>query len=355
MLKSSHQNNNFNIIRLLAALEVMLYHGFNHFHFDSAYIEPIKEVLIFIPGVPVFFFISGFLIFKSFESNRGNLKKYFKNRFLRIYPALWVCFLFTVFLLAISNVITPSLVLKGKFWVWVLAQLSIFQSFKLPEFGSWGLGHPNGSLWSICVELQFYFFIPIFFLFFNRFLKTRNSKTILIILLMGVSVAYNSYITNYCEPDSELTKGLALFLPFYFYFFGMGILFHLHFDRLKKWVINKFYIWGILYLIYYLIFSYKLALMESVYDSTIYGIIGLIILAFATFSLAYSFQGLSYKIIGNSDISYGVYIYHMPIFNYFYEQQNHISIVKLMFFCLLTIAISYISWIGIERVALSKK
>lgn len=39
------------------------------------------------PGVPIFFFISGFLISKSFEEN-SVLKEYALNRILRIYPGL---------------------------------------------------------------------------------------------------------------------------------------------------------------------------------------------------------------------------------------------------------------------------
>lgn len=355
MSKSSNHINNFNVIRLLAALEVMLYHGFTHYNLDFKYTEPLKKILLIIPGVPVFFFISGFLIFKSYESNSSNLKKYFKNRFLRIYPALWICFLFTLTLLAISNVIDFRNFSRGTFWTWILAQLTFFQSYKIPDVSDWGVGHPNGSLWSICVELQFYFFLPLIYLPFSKISSSKNAKTILTLILIVISLLYNIFIKTYFEPEEKLTQGLSLLLPYYFYFFGMGILFHLHFDFLKNWVSDNFHIWGSIYILYYLTFQMKFQLMDSVYDSNFIGVIGLIILAFATFSLAYSYKGLSARLIGENDISYGVYIYHMPIFNYFYQQQNNINVAKLMFFCLLTVMISYLSWIMIEKKALSRK
>ena len=72
------KNNNFDIIRLFAAFQVMYSH-------ISAYFfnEPIQIpfFLSHLPGVPIFFFISGFLISLSFEKN-SSTKFFFINRFL---------------------------------------------------------------------------------------------------------------------------------------------------------------------------------------------------------------------------------------------------------------------------------
>ena len=46
------------------------------------------EVLMLLPGVPVFFVISGFLIARSFERNPADVAGYFWRRGLRIFPAL---------------------------------------------------------------------------------------------------------------------------------------------------------------------------------------------------------------------------------------------------------------------------
>ncbi len=96
-------NNNFNLIRLLASIQVMIYHFLEHFGLNKLPIyKDIHKVLSYFPGVPIFFFISGFLIFKSYEL-APNFKIYLRNRLLRIYPALIVCFIFTFFVKVYLN------------------------------------------------------------------------------------------------------------------------------------------------------------------------------------------------------------------------------------------------------------
>ena len=65
--------NNFDLIRLLAALQVLLGHGINHLQILGY--EHILNAISFFPGVIIFFVISGFLITRSYIT-----KKYQKNR-----------------------------------------------------------------------------------------------------------------------------------------------------------------------------------------------------------------------------------------------------------------------------------
>ena len=150
-----NRNNNFDLIRLIAAFQVLLWHGAVHLKvFDSLFV--FLSLIFQFPGVPIFFTISGFLISYSLERNNFDLKKYFKNRSLRIFPALWVCTIFTAILLFLFGKMT---VLKDEI-SWFLAQISFFQFYSSPSLKSWGVGHPNGSLWSIAIELQFYLILP---------------------------------------------------------------------------------------------------------------------------------------------------------------------------------------------------
>ncbi len=52
--------NNFDLIRLCAASQVMLTHA--TFYFHSQTLSTLASLLALIPGVPAFFFVSGFLI-----------------------------------------------------------------------------------------------------------------------------------------------------------------------------------------------------------------------------------------------------------------------------------------------------
>src|ERR1700749_61918 len=84
--------NNLNYIRLLAALQVLFFHSAKHFGvtFDTPFLSFIEKILRAFPGVPVFFMISGFLITHSWLA-KPDIKRYVRTRFLRIFPALWVC------------------------------------------------------------------------------------------------------------------------------------------------------------------------------------------------------------------------------------------------------------------------
>ncbi|MFZ4801578.1 MAG: acyltransferase family protein [Chlorobium sp.] len=74
------RNNNLEWLRLLFAVQVVLVHVAEELNIEIPY------AINHFPGVPAFFFVSGFLIYASYLNAPG--RRYFENRFLRIYPAL---------------------------------------------------------------------------------------------------------------------------------------------------------------------------------------------------------------------------------------------------------------------------
>ena len=162
---SSRRDNNFDLIRLLAAAQVVAAHAIGH--------TPLKEklsplgvglfdILLMIPGVPIFFVISGFLILRSFEKNPADLKGYLWRRGLRIFPALWVCLAVTIGALGAFGFLGADFVFSGTFAAWIAGQVSFVQFFNPEQFRGFGIGVANGALWTITVELQFYLFVPIY-------------------------------------------------------------------------------------------------------------------------------------------------------------------------------------------------
>jgi len=79
------------------------------------------------------------------------------------------------------------------------------------------------------------------------------------------------------------------------------------------------------------------------------------LLGLVVFSIAYSAPNMSRKILGGNDISYGVYIYHMPIINVliFIGAIGHIAYVVLATVLILSAAL--LSWQMVERPALAMK
>ena len=81
--------NNFDLVRLLAAINIMVIHML--YHCDYGLVGAwVMRLCYWFPGVPIFFFVSGFLISRSFQ-NCASIRQYVINRILRLYPALVVC------------------------------------------------------------------------------------------------------------------------------------------------------------------------------------------------------------------------------------------------------------------------
>ncbi len=73
------------------------------------------------------------------------------------------------------------------------------------------------------------------------------------------------------------------------------------------------------------------------------------------FSFAFSFDGLSNRLIGDSDISYGVYLYHMIVANlvfYFVTTKGWQGALLAM---VCSVIIAFVSWRLIEHPALRLK
>lgn len=84
--------NNFDLVRLLAALQVVVVHALMYLKPRGSFVHIARSGLELFPGVPIFFVISGLLISKSYEQS-DCIRNYYRNRCLRIYPGLWVCWL----------------------------------------------------------------------------------------------------------------------------------------------------------------------------------------------------------------------------------------------------------------------
>ena len=107
--------NNFDLIRLFAATQVMLFHGAAHLHLSVPF--PLS-VLAPFPGVPIFFVTSGFLIAASYDRS-ADLADYARRRVLRLAPGLWGC-------IAVTSAILLALgykVATGAGLTWVVAQM----------------------------------------------------------------------------------------------------------------------------------------------------------------------------------------------------------------------------------------
>lgn len=342
--------NNFDFIRLIAALQVVFLHSVEHLNIPVS--EDIISFISLFPGVPIFFLISGFLISASYEKSHGSIKQYFINRVLRIYPALWACFIFS--LITVFIFFEPSFNTK-EFLLWCVAQLSFVQFYNPSFLRDYGVGVLNGSLWTITVELQFYIAIPILYFIASKFTKkVTNKRTLLASLALAfIAFIFANYIyqsTSFTDK-SLLSKLYAVSLIPHLYMFLFGIFIQRNIHKISAFVENRFFVWLVIYSIVIPICNY----FELKTGGNYISLVPFLFLSALIISLAYSFNGALGKSLHRNDISYGVYIYHMIFINIFVNKGYTESYYSLALIFLLTITFGILSWIYIEKPALSLK
>lgn len=341
--------NNFDLLRLLAAMQVVVEHGIEFF-LPASQLPKWDWVLQAFPGVPIFFVISGFLISLSHEKS-GDLRIYAQNRMLRIFPGLWVCLLVTVVLFVTLGGIRFSDLPPAKVAFWAVAQLTIGQFYNAPWLREYGSGVMNGSLWTIPVELQFYAVIPLVYGMFR--LKDSPTSTRTLAALAGVfwvvGVWFGAVRVGLQEVMWFKLLGVT-FLP-YIYLFFIGVLIQRNWERLSRVFVGKWPIW----LLAYGVVAFAIHSAGGRVGTNWPNPIGVPFLVGLVFSLAYSNPGLADKVLRRNDVSYGVYIYHMPVINAFLALGFTGRLVLILPVMATTLLLAGISWAVVERPMLRLK
>ncbi|GAA3978139.1 acyltransferase [Allohahella marinimesophila] len=346
--KMLFRTNNFDLLRLFAASQVAILHSLHIMDVSvTSFVQSALGLLYMFPGVPIFFFVSGFLISKSFESN-SQLEDYASNRILRLFPALILAVTLSFILIFASGYAFET---DAGFVDWAMlyiAKISVIQFYN-PEFmRAYGDGVLNGSLWTITVELQFYVLVPVIYAAF-RLRDDNNWRLILLILIFfGINRAVSA--VPY-ELQSEIAYKLVKvsFLP-WFYMFLVGVFFQRNFDRFHKILAGRFIYLLPCYLIVGLIAVQQNANFGNNVNPLFFALLAPLI-----FSFAYSFPTLAQRTTRGNDFSYGIYIYHMPVINCMVYLGLTGSFAFALTAMFLTLAIAITSWFVVERNCLKLK
>ncbi|WP_447586381.1 acyltransferase family protein [Pseudoxanthomonas mexicana] len=187
----SRDENNFNLIRVVAAFCVLISHSYTLATGDSQQ-EPFRLSMGSSLGtlsVDVFFLISGFLV--SASAHRRSVYHYLRSRFLRVYPALLVMLGVTV--LCLCGYITSlsySAYVSDPVTVTYLFQNSILLtgvSYYLPGVFE-GNPYPlavNGPLWTLVVEVRLYLLLGALFWVLSHFAIIRQRAEKWVVLMMA--------------------------------------------------------------------------------------------------------------------------------------------------------------------------
>ena len=331
--KIAWRDNCLNTIKMLSAFSVMFFHTQTHLGVQAPTV--FSNIFALFPGVPVFFFLSGFLIWNSVEKSE-NIFEYSKKRFWRIFPQLWSA--------KILGVIVILFTYKELTSYTKLAVYGITSGLLLipgtPDFlNEYGNGTPNGSLWTIYVTIQFY--IVVYFM--HKLLHRKRMRVWFTVLAISLVVAFVSNYFNLILPRT-LNSLYNLTIFRYFWLFAIGSLVAETRDKIIPFL-KKYWFIFIGVAIVFLIFP-NLDIKLSGY--------GVFFCTLEIFGLA----GFAYrcpKINVKFDFSYGIYLYHMIVVNAMIELGFTGKIQYLIIAMLISAVVSVLSEKTIGKLPIKKK
>jgi peptidoglycan/LPS O-acetylase OafA/YrhL len=191
----------------------------------AAWITPI--IGRFDLSVPMFFVLSGFLLFRPYArsmlSDRPlpDTRRFYRRRLLRILPSYWLA-LIGVGLLFGLNV--PGI------WSW-LGNAVLAPAFGAPlpacqPDGSCHVAYGLTPAWSIGVEAVFYLLLPLFAFGLYRLVRRRPVEQRLRALLIGLGVLYacgTAFRVFVVAANPPWAEQALLWLPMFFDVFAVGM------------------------------------------------------------------------------------------------------------------------------------
>lgn len=336
------RDNNFNLIRLLAALSVIFSHSIAVLGLPGN-CEVFFDRLGLSAGemaVDVFFVASGFLVTGSLV-NRGSLIAFLWARTLRIYPALWVMLALTVFVLAPALTTLPVadyLRAPGTYeYFWKCATLIGGVRYSLPGvFETMPLkGEFNGSLWTLPIELRMYLYLAA-----GWFVLAAVPAIRVKALTLAAPVAAAAFLAIILR--GRLSGGPFNAAHIRVFMFLAGTTLYLWRDKVAM---NR----GAM-------FALAAALAIASFNKSVFFVAYVLLLAPLVLHLAYIPGGRVRSFNGYGDFSYGVYIYAFPIQQTLAKFFPALSLFAMVILSgLLTLGVAALSWHGVEKRALALK
>jgi peptidoglycan/LPS O-acetylase OafA/YrhL len=288
-----------------------------------------KQLNFVSGGVNIFFVISGYLITHVLINEKINIFKFYKNRFFKLYPNIFLISLITIVLFLFFGGFQQWSIIVSSF----IATITGFLNFYLIKigdvYGQENYINPFLPFWAFCVIIQFYFIYPIIlkFIFFIKIKFNFKDNFVIYILILLSFILFSFYF---------LFKN-NIFFSFYsplsrYWQFILGSV--LYFVILSK---KKLYFKNLtIYFAVILIFIWQLNL--ELFDNWVKV---QIILTIATSLFLYSFgtnffnQILSIKPLTYlGKISYELYLIHMVVIYFvslWFEQGVIILSLSLLF------------------------
>lgn len=310
------KQNNFDILRLILAILVF----FAHWNILTS--QDISNQLFHLSGyaVHIFFIVSGFLIFWSFDADQ-NKKHFYIKRFFRIFPLYaFLIILQTLFFIGFSDGNTIEII---KYFIVNI----FFLNFLAPAVGSTLSGLEvnaiNGSLWTLKNEVVFYALVPLIFMLYKKY------GVYFLWIVYFLSVFYMFGVSYF-----GIEKLLVQF-PAQLRLFVVGIILYVLFDKFKDKNITLLAIGSLILIVLFQDFEY---FKFSVYP---------LFLGVLVIYLVYFVKHIKIDF----DFSYSLYILHFPVIQLalYFEINPTNPIISFVVLFAVILVLSYFSEKYIEK------
>ncbi|MGO9420485.1 acyltransferase family protein [Roseiarcus sp.] len=336
------RDNNFTLLRFSAAMTVLFAHSIGALGLPPE-TEPVFRRVGFSlgeMGLDALFVTSGFLVTASLV-NRGDLISFFWARALRVYPALWVMLLLTVFVLAPALTTLPlhDYFASDMTWSYFAKCGTLLGGirYSLPGvFDTLPLkGEFNGSLWTMPVEVRMYIYVAVLWVAF-ALLPALRSKGMRFVSVVAVALFFVIVLRGRFSEGAFNGANIRMFM----YLYGSAL--YLWRDRVPMGV-------GTL-------LALLAALVVASFDRTTFLIVYLLAMAPFVLHLAYVPGGRIRRFNDWGDYSYGVYIYAFPVQQTLAFLFPALTLAAMMASsAAVSLAIAIVSWKLIEERALEHK
>lgn len=318
-LKDSKEKNknyikSFDGLRSIAVILVILYHLSPHI-FTGGYL-----------AVVIFLVLSGYLVtdnfIKEIDTNiQIDILKFWKKRLIKLYtPLLPLLIIVSLLILFFFNNMLNNYV--GNVFSTLFGVNNIYQIVNgLSYFESHGNFNPFTHLWSLGLEIQFYFIWPIIIAFLYGTLKIKRKKLSFIIFILSIFSAIIMFILYKKGVDTSRiyygtdTRAFGFLIgAFFAIIFPRNMILNIKFEGVKKILLD------ILSIIVFLSILYASFILDSnfsivyTFGMYIYSILTgiLLVLILMENNVMNKFLSLSFfGIIGER--SYSLYLWQYPV------------------------------------------
>lgn len=282
------RQNNFDLLRLIFASIVVLYHC-HDLGRNTAY-SWVPFVTSSRFAVEGFFAMSGCLIIGSYDQNPA-LREYLEKRARRLLPAYWAALIFTLILgVLMSDLSAEAFLRSSSTWKYVVANLT-FLNFLHPTLPGLFTGNPamptvNGALWTIKVEVMFYLLVPAIVACCRRLGRWQTLSAIYF-----ASVSFRIWCSHLNHPS------LSNQLPGQLCFFAVGAMVYFYYPWFRT---HRTWMWLCA------VISYSLSLYLG---WIVFRALGVALGVMCLGLLVPNRRGLTKY----GDFSYGTYVFHFPV------------------------------------------